>query len=413
MKFLDAVRKELRPDDLALYDVDKFIEKINSLLRKNKVNAKCVRGGSTAKGTFLKDDHDIDLFVIFEHAHKGDDISKILFNAIKILKPEVIHGSRDYFQIKHESNNDLTFEIVPVLEVKDTALIENVTDMSPHHVKWVNDRLNDKLRDDIRLTKKFCKAIKCYGAESFINGFSGHVVDILIINYGGFLNLLKAATKWKSKLIIDIEKHLKDPLKDLDKSKTLGPLIIVDPVQSERNASAAVSDEKFDLFIKSAKLFLKNPSKEFFIEKEYDLDKIRKKAKDKSIVVLKVTALTGKKDVIGTKILKTYEAILKQIELNDFTIISSDWKWDKKLDAQMYFIIKELKLSKTIIRLGPPLKNIKDCKEFKKVNKKNYSENGRLYAEVLRKFRTPKDFINDLIKKDFIKDKVKKIELLQ
>ena len=411
MKFLESIKDELRPDKKISKLVDEFIEKLNFNLKKNKIKATCVKGGSTAKGTFLKNDHDIDLFVVFDKAYKGKNISEELFSAIKEMSPVRIHGSRDYFHINKEG---FTFEIVPVMEVKDANNIENVTDMSPKHVAWVNKKLNDKLRDDIRLTKKFMKAQKVYGAESYINGFSGHVVDILIIYYGGFLNLLKAARNWKEKTIIDVEKKMKDPLKDMDKSKTFGPLIIVDPVQPERNASAAVSKEKFEKFIEASKLFLKTPSKDFFIEKEFDIDKIKKSVKKENLlVIINAESTKGSKDVSGTKLLKCFENIEKQLTLNEFTILKSDWKWDKAKNACFYFVIKEKKLSATFERMGPPKDKKNALIEFKKKNKDTFEKNGRIYANVKRKFDSPEKFVKDLIKKDFIKDKVKKIEIVK
>jgi len=67
----------------------------------------------------------------------------MLLGSIKSLKPIIIHGSRDYYHINQKG---MTYEIVPVLEVKKVEDIENVTDMSPHHVEWVNKRLSDNLR---------------------------------------------------------------------------------------------------------------------------------------------------------------------------------------------------------------------------------------------------------------------------
>lgn len=411
MKFLEEIKNDIRPDKKIDLLVDDFIKKINDSLKKNKINAVCVKGGSTAKGTFLKNDHDIDLFVVFDDNYKGKVISDYLYNAIKKFSPKRIHGSRDYF---HIIKDGFIFEMVPVMNVKDMDNIENVTDMSPKHVEWVNKRLNDSLRDDIRLTKKFMKAQKCYGAESYINGFSGHVVDILVIYYGGFLNLLKKAKIWKEKTIIDIEKKMKDPIKEMDSSKTFGPLIIVDPVQPERNASAAVSKEKFETFIKASKEFLKNPSKEFFIESDFDVLKIKKTVKkNNEIVIVKIESLDGSKDVIGTKILKCFEAIQKQLILNEFTVLDSNWKWDKKSTSFMYFIIKEKKLSETFERMGPPNEKKQALIAFKKMNKNTFLKKGRIYANVKRKILTPTDFIIDLIKKDFIKEKVKKIEIIK
>ena len=414
--FLEKIKNDLRPDKKINLIVDSFIEKINDFLKKNNILAKCVKGGSTAKGTFLKNDHDIDLFVVFNEIYKSEDISNLLASCLKNFKFERIHGSRDYF---HIIKDELTFELVPVMEVKNPNLISNVTDMSPLHVNWVNTRLTDDLRDDIRLTKKFMKSCKVYGAESYINGFSGHVVDILVIYYKGFLNLIEAASEWKlkddnDKIIIDIEKKMKTPLISLDKSKISGPLIVIDPVQPNRNAAAAVSKEKFELFVKISKSFLKNPKKDFFVEKEFDIVEIKKHVKKvNAFIQIKVTNLKDSKDIAGTKLLKCFEAINKQLGLNEFTIISSDWKWNKFDTAYFYFIIKEKKLSKLIDHMGPPIKNKKAIIEFRKKNKKTFEKNERLYAKVNRKFTSPIDFVKDLIKKDFIKSKVKKIEIIK
>ena len=258
MEFLNQLKEEIRPTKEVLQHVDFILEKINRALKKVKIKAVCIKGGSIAKGTFLKDDYDVDLFVVFNHLYRGKDISKILGKALKGFKTNIIHGSRDYF---HLSYKNLLFEIVPVLEVINYKKIENVTDMSPLHVKFVNKNTNKDVRDDIRLAKAFCKAHEIYGAESYINGFSGHILDLLIIHYKGFVNLLKAASKWKDKEVIDIRKYWDDPLSELNQSKTQGPLVIVDPVQPDRNAAAALSYENYDKFRKAARDFLKKPLK--------------------------------------------------------------------------------------------------------------------------------------------------------
>ena len=79
MKFLEKVKDEIKPDNSVDKLANDFIKKINDSLKKNKLKAICVKGGSTAKGTYLKNDHDIDLFVIFNHDYKGKDISEYLF----------------------------------------------------------------------------------------------------------------------------------------------------------------------------------------------------------------------------------------------------------------------------------------------------------------------------------------------
>ncbi|MBR9690524.1 CCA tRNA nucleotidyltransferase [Candidatus Woesearchaeota archaeon] len=408
MEFLEEVKKELRPKDTTLVKVDNFISKINKVIQNKDIKAKCVKGGSTAKGTFLKGDFDVDLFVVFEEKYRKKDISKILGGILKQFKPKKVHGSRDYYQLK---KGRLNYEIVPVLDADDILDVQNITDMSPLHVGWVNSKLNDKLRDEIRLAKKFCKAQKVYGAESYINGFSGHVLDILVIYYKGFLPLLKAASRWKPKVIIDVEKKLSDPLKQIDPSKTKGPMIVVDPVQKDRNAAAALSDEKFEKFKESAKEFLKQPSKAFFIERQFKLKEIKNIKKDNVFLQLKIKAFDGKTDIVGAKLLKIYLHLKKQLELNNFTVVRSDWKWNKKKDAKAYFLVKEEILGETFVKTGPPLKEALDCIAFKKKNNDVFEKNQRLYANAKRRYSKPKDLIKYLIRSEYIKNKARKINV--
>ena len=76
-----------------------------------------------------------------------------------------------------------------MLNIKKGSDALNVTDFSPLHVDWVNKNVK-RLRDDIRLAKRFCKVNKLYGAESYIRGFSGYALELLISYYGGFLRFL-------------------------------------------------------------------------------------------------------------------------------------------------------------------------------------------------------------------------------
>ncbi len=407
MEFLEQLKEEIRPDKEVFKEVDEVVGRINKLLRKARLKAKCIKGGSIAKGTFLKDDYDVDLFVIFDYSYKGKDISKLLGKAIKNLRIKKVHGSRDYYQLY----NKLIFEIVPVLKVKDYKKIENVTDMSPLHVNFVNKNANKKIKDDIRLAKAFCKAQGIYGAESYIRGFSGHILDILVIHYKGFINLLRKASRWKDKEIIDIKKYHKDVLFELNKSKTQGPLVIVDPIQPDRNAAAALNKENYDIFRKKAKEFLKRPSESFFIKKKIDETELKKIAGKDYLIILEIKAKKGKEDVVGSKLKKALDYLLKGLGNNDFNILYKDWEWDKKLKAKFYFIIKKERLSKEILHPGPPISKKEHLDLFRKLYKRTITKNRRVYAKVKRKYLEPKKLLKDLIKEKYIKERVIKINL--
>ena len=254
---LKKVISKIKPKESSIKkEIDETVKIINSELKKNKIKAAASVGGSFAKDTHLADDHDCDIFVRFDFKYKDTNLSDLLQKCLRKFKPERVHGSRDYFLF----SNNLNFEVVPVLNISKPDRAVNVTDVSPLHVEWTKKH---KKSDEIRLAKTFCKANSIYGAESYIKGFSGHVLDILTIKYGSFVNLLKASQKWKDKTVIDVEKHYKnaeDAMFKINVSKTQSPLVVVDPIQPERNAAAALGYDAFNLFVKKAKEFLKKPS---------------------------------------------------------------------------------------------------------------------------------------------------------
>ncbi len=248
-----------------LKKIDSFITKLNKELKKQNIMAKAVLGGSSAKGTFLKDQFDCDIFVRFskEYRNQSSELSNFLEPVVKIItdKYERVYGSRDYYKF---NKDNIEFEIVPVLEIKAPDEALNVTDASPLHVDWIKKKIKKKLNliDEIILTKIFLKAQGLYGAESYIRGYSGHVIDILISYYGSFEKLLKNAIDWSKNQIIDVEKQYginESVLLKLNKSK-ISPLIVIDPIEKDRNAAASLSLEKFNLMKQISLAYLESPS---------------------------------------------------------------------------------------------------------------------------------------------------------
>jgi len=317
-----------------------------------------------------------------------------------------LHGSRDYFQIKEK---DFTFEIVPIVKISKAEQALNITDISPLHAKWVNKN-GKKFFDDIRLTKAFCKANQIYGAESYIKGFSGYVLEILTIHYKGFDKLIKNIAKWDKQTIIDIEKHYKDKgeiLRQLNKAKKHSPLIIIDPVQKQRNAAAALGNDMYENFIQFAKAFAKKPSEKFFEKKPFSLEKLEKKHKKHKIILLKPSPLKGKRDVIGSKLLKSLEYIVKQSKLRGFTVIDSGWEWNENKDVLFWIVCKDEILSEFQEYEGPPIRVKKHFNAFKKKHKKTVIKNKRIYAKVKTEHREIEHYIKTLKKDKWFNDKLK------
>ncbi len=367
-------------------------------LRKNLQEAEAILGGSVAKDTHLKGTSDVDIFVLYEN---DKDISNKLEKSLNVFNNvERLKGSRDYFQINVYG---LNFEIVPVLKIKNAKEAENITDVSPLHAEWVKKNTKKNLADEIRLAKTFCRAQGVYGAESYIKGFSGYVLEILTIYYDGFEKLIKNALTWKEKQVIDISKHYKG----INKSKE-SVLMVIDPVDSSRNAAAALSVEKLKKFVSACKGYLNNPDKNFFEKKKITMESLQDKD-----VVFSVKPLKGREDIIGSKLLKTLELINKKLTEEGYSVTESDWYWNN--DALFWFKVKAKELPPFKKHYGPP-KDKKDNLRSFKAKWDGYEikdEDERVYVNVPRKYTHLKDFANDLIKIDEILMNVKEIKLIK
>ncbi|MBW2989005.1 CCA tRNA nucleotidyltransferase [Candidatus Woesearchaeota archaeon] len=406
-KILADVLNEIKPSKEEEKEAKERALFLLGRINKGFKDAKAILGGSGIKGTWLRNANDTDIFVKFnykKYKDKSSQISDILGKELKRkkLKAARLHGSRDYFQIK---DGEITSEIIPILDIKRPEQAKNITDVSPLHANWVN-RKGRRFRDDIRLLKQFCRSANAYGAESYIHGFSGYMCEILVIHHVGFMNLIRDAARWKGKVIIDTERHWKGKniLMELNRSKTYPPLVVIDPVHADRNAAAAVSEEKFELFKKKAREFLKNPSKGFFEIKGADEKTLRRKAKNNNLVLIDIKPKTGKEDVVGCKLVKSLEHINKRLEENDFKVLDYGWRWDKK--ALFYFIIRKEKLSDYLEAEGPPLKAKDHVKNFKKKHKKTFIRSGRIYAKVKRRFKSPEGLLKSLEKDPYLMERI-------
>ncbi|MBD3259237.1 hypothetical protein GF371_01240, partial [Candidatus Woesearchaeota archaeon] len=277
MKFLQELIDE---NAVKLADSQIVIDLIRRELKKHEIKADVVLGGSAAKNTYLKD-YDLDIFVRFHKNPDSDLLEVVLKNAFK--KVERLHGSRDYFRIYYKG---IEYEIVPVLKIIRASQAENVTDVSMLHVEWVKKHLKNP--EEVKLAKLFCKAQDVYGAESYINGFSGYILEILIVKYGSFMKLMEAVSRWKPGIIIDVANHYKNRqavMRKLNIAKLQSPIIVIDPTQKDRNAAASVTLETFCTFIFAARQFLENPSKKWFVKRKFSIKEIMKESKKLNTVL--------------------------------------------------------------------------------------------------------------------------------
>lgn len=403
--------KSLRPSAKEMEHVSDITQQLSNHLEtitaEKNFNITITPGGSTAKGTNLQGNFDVDIFIQFKTEGKLDDMLETLLEGMKYDR---VHGSRDYFTLEY---GGFFVELVPVKHVTSCEEAENVTDMSPLHVQWAQEHLTDKLRDDIRLAKQFCKATGVYGAESYINGISGHVLDILLIYYGGFDAFIDAVCAWNGLTVIDPENQHEDPLHALNQAKLTSPLIVIDPIDKNRNAAAAMNTKTYEQLISAAKSFKASPDKTYFEIDILDENELCEEKKDTDeLFVIEATPLKGKRDVTFTKLLKIKEFIERHLELAEFTVRKAGWQ-PQENKAVLFFFVDSTPLKKEFVRQGPPASQLKDVAKFKEVNPRAFEQNGKWCVIQTRKYIHAHDYVQKLVDEQYVQSRVANILLKQ
>lgn len=385
-----------------------FLDSLESTINSKNISAKPFVGGSFAKGTLIKkEEYDVDIFLRFDNKYDDGDISKLTKDILKSSgnkKFLVNHGSRDYFKLPISlDDKESFFEIVPILKVSKPENAVNITDLSYFHVNYVGKRLQtDNQLNEVKLAKAFCQAQRVYGAESYIQGFSGYALELLIYYYGDFIKMLKALSKHKKgeKIFLDPEKKYKNQNEiklELNSSKLNSPVILIDPTYGKRNALAALSEKSFEKFKQSAKMFLESPSKDFFIRKSLDIEKIKKSAKKNKQEFLLLQASTAKQsgDIAGTKLHKFYLHLVSEIE-EFFSIKNNGFNYNGGKSARYFFVFENRKEK---LYTGPHVNDRENFKSFIKKHKNTFVKEGRIYASEKIDFNSF-DFIKNWKKRN-------------
>ena len=389
---LKKVLKDVKPPP---EDVKKIHEKLREFrskaekeIKSRKLDAKIFVGGSVAKKTLtrMEEPYEADVFIVFGRKYGNKDVSRItgkimekIFKGTEFLK---IHGSRDYYVVKFP---DLCLEIVPVIKIRKPEEADNVTDLSIRHVSYVKKKMKSgRLPEDVMLLKTFCRANRCYGAESYVRGFSGYGLELLIRHYGSFLKFIKSVAESKNgKIVIDSERRYgrkNDVFTELNASKLNSPIILIDPTCRQRNALAGLSEETFGKFRKACRQFLKNPSEKFFIFREMNFEKMRTRHAN-NFVHLELKTGKQEGDVAGSKLLKFHRYVEREIK-KSFDVKKEGFEYVRGKTADSFFVALK---KEEILITGPETKDGKNLESFRKKHGDAFVSKGRIFARRKQK----------------------------
>jgi tRNA nucleotidyltransferase (CCA-adding enzyme) len=373
--------------------VDKIASQVFSLVNNEAEKQKSVVsvhfGGSYAKETWTSEKIDIDIFVKFKTATTEKNFEKIGrkigFDSLKKFKPYVRYSEHPFV----EANIDgVGVNVVPCYDVKKGAW-KSAADRSTFHTEFMSEKLSGQMKDDIRILKYFLNINKMYGAEIAKQGFSGYVCEVLVYYLGSFENVLKKMTKLQKNEMIGESPR-----------KFESPMVIIDPIDRNRNLGAAISMDNVTNFILVARNFLKKNSISYFKEKS----KLSiPKGFAKNILVIQFIYKKRSDDIIYGQIKRATNSIESQLNKEGFNVLRNDSLAYGENIAGLIFLLESITISKNEIRTGPEVFSSDFSSKFININSKKSKlmwtdRDGKLQSLQTRRYQNAKSFLNDLIK---------------
>jgi tRNA nucleotidyltransferase (CCA-adding enzyme) len=396
-KITDKVLKLIKPTVKDLQELQSIEKKIKDEIYSYKIPqiVDVKTGGSFAKGTNLRKDMDIDIFILIDKDTNEHEFEKIAldvgFKCLKRYHPITRYSEHPYVEgfvfLNNNNKEHVKLNVVPCYSVEKGDW-KSPADRSQYHTEYMKKMLKSEQKNQIRILKAFLKGIGIYGAELSIAGLSGYVTEVLVLKYGNFKNVIKNIAMIKKKgEIIAIDNISINNIPE----KFQSPIIIIDPIDSNRNLGTAISSESLSKFIFGARAFLKKPSLEFFcINKKNDIINFERKLQHVSqllpyILVLEFKYKKRSSDIIWGQLKKLTRALVQRLNDKEFVVLKSECYIYNTNSAILFFLLKFNKLSPFLEKSGPSIFMEKEDLQFVKKNKEKSSiiwigEDMRLYC---------------------------------
>lgn len=398
------VLARVKPDEKERREVSEMGKKLTDAVQR-LAGVPAMMTGSAARGTWVKGDKDIDIFMLFPPELSREELQiKGLDAAYAVVRE--YKGTAEEKYAEHPYLNAVIegfdVDLVPCYHVASTKEMKCAVDRTPFHTRYLLDRLGD-LKDDVLLLKQFAKGGGVYGSDLMTGGFSGYLCELLILAYGGFENFIEAASKYRYGEIVDLEKYYPD--KKSVKKIFKEPLIVIDPTDKDRNVAAALTPTRFSEFMELARDYCEAPSEAYFIpdtpttiSRNEFCGQLEKRKTKMLAISLKTPDFVP--DTVVPQLRKTMESIKAMLEKEEFLLHRSEVAMGSENCIILFeFLVCELPEIK--VRDGPPVWNHENADKF--VEK--YLEKGefagpwiseeKYFTEIPRKYTTAKALLLD------------------
>jgi len=367
----EKVLKEITPSEKEKEDTIQFSRnlagKLTKRLRDSGISAEVQVQGSIAKDTWVVGEKDVDLFILLPRTYTKEIFPKVL-DVVKTLAGEKYleaYAEHPYIQAEIQGYK---VDFVPSFKIEKAEEAISSVDRTPLHTSYIKSRLNEKVKNEIRLLKQFMRGIDTYGAEIRVGGFSGYLCELIALRYGSFVEVLKSVADWKRGEVIDYEGYYRGREDEIRKAFE-DHLVVVDPVDKGRNVAAAVREERLSEFIAAARAFLRNPDLKFFYPHEVealDIDELvhAMAVRGSALVFVKFGRVRAVPDVLWGQLYKSQRSLRKMLLRFDFHVLR-DAIWSNEEDINLFiFELEKRSLPPIKKHLGPPVEKREECERF-------------------------------------------------
>jgi tRNA nucleotidyltransferase (CCA-adding enzyme) len=348
--------KLVTPTNSEIKKLVKIVLRVTSLLNKTleKENSdpkpEIILGGSYARGTWLKGNHDIDFFMLYPIDFPRDMLESVAIrcatDAMEGYTVNLRYAEHPYVE---SFVDGVRVNIVPCYAVARGEW-RSSADRSPYHTKYIGSKMDERLRLEARLFKKFVKSAKVYGAEVKIQGFSGYVCEVLILKYGSFMAVLQALSKLRLKEVISLEEFDKDLA-----TAFVSAIVILDPVDTTRNLGTAISARNVGRIVLQSRRFLAAPKLSYFLPSKNS--SISQNSKSRLLIsrMLIVSFRIEKRspDILWGQLRRSTTSISDKLTRIGFKVLKSGAASDEVNNSALLFLMADEKLGQIYLREGP------------------------------------------------------------
>lgn len=327
----------------------RFTEYVESLLLRLGIEGEVKPLGSSARDTWLPENADVDIFIILPRRYERGLIDALVEKIkAEMLRDGIVAETRyaeHPYVVVREGRWEV--DVVPCFQISPGERPLTAADRSPLHHAYLSARLDERLRLEVRLLKRFLKTIGVYGAEVKVEGFSGYLAELLTVHFGSFISVLKNAATWRPyRTVIDPAGHYGDPRELRRKFKS--PLVVVDPVDPNRNVAAAVSLTSFSTFVLAARRFLKSPSLSYFVPRRSD------SYVPVPALVIKFEYPHKSPDVVWGMFKRYARALANKLEECGFKVMRVGVDSDERTYVDVALLLESPRLPEFELHRGPP-----------------------------------------------------------